>query len=776
MSRSFLPCVIANLLLFSPNQPYLQNFTIVSAATYRAMARFSGKLDPVDFNRWLLSFGNINEVERLVCLPQPGAGLRFRLVSPVKFEELVVAGCGTVSTANGIRVLTGLTEDGQPCVSPHPLVSTWLIDNVGLHEERLSYRFTEIVSVIYGKGFSGRAITANMGANVYLGSRSSEQSTPSPAEGPGRATSSQYFRQEYKHPYLRACIEKKAKDLLARVVLFASRVDFLMSSFLAKDRWQACAVLTQGILRSTYGFMNELHVDAGDSLGQEEGRQKLEEARVACSNVRQSVYTPLALEYLEACYRMIGLGYSTTCGYQHVFHPAAPKERMSVHQFFLMPGLGCTCPIQDGVGHNFLAYAFSHYTSCTIVLLDGYVHWLNDGGVNVVAWGSWQSKPRDKRKKKKRRSKRAAAIASPDESDEVDSEEEEEEAAAAVDLTDEVEPLTDQPQSEAEEDNNSLNHHPTSDDDDDDGDYVDEGVLGEPVSPGPVRRLLFPSLSDASTEGGDDDDVLLQSLRDPNGVAGAAGVGGNVAGGPGDALAAGGVGRVAEAVVAVAAIAAVARTISQIGRAALLDKYDMIESVPVLDAIGEVHNVEGDGNCGFYCLLLALAVLQATGAIRTHRHMPKTQLELRKSLSGAAGNLKHDDFAGASKIIFSRELDHDSRLKEWDDSFGNVYSEAADYSSEEFMHENSQHWMEATTLLPIFARQYRVRVVLYVQQGESDRWQTHIYDGSDGQMHHEVIDGVRVVEPSPTTFGIVHDGEHYRYLQIANLPNDLRRR
>jgi hypothetical protein len=69
----FLPCVIANLL-FSPNLPYLQNFTILSAVTYRAMAPFSGKLDPVEFNLRLLSFGgNINEVERLVCLPQPGA-------------------------------------------------------------------------------------------------------------------------------------------------------------------------------------------------------------------------------------------------------------------------------------------------------------------------------------------------------------------------------------------------------------------------------------------------------------------------------------------------------------------------------------------------------------------------------------------------------------------------------------------------------------------------------------------------------------------------------
>jgi hypothetical protein len=54
------------------------------------------------------------------------------------FEKLVVTGCGTVFTANGIWVLTGLTEEGQPCDSPYPVVSTWLIDNVGLHQERLS--------------------------------------------------------------------------------------------------------------------------------------------------------------------------------------------------------------------------------------------------------------------------------------------------------------------------------------------------------------------------------------------------------------------------------------------------------------------------------------------------------------------------------------------------------------------------------------------------------------------------------------------------------------
>jgi hypothetical protein len=58
-----------------------------------------------------------------------------------------------------------------------------------------------------------------------------------------------------------------------------------------------------------------------------------------------------------------------------------PKDKIAVIQFFVMALLGCTCPIEDKVGHDFDAFAFGHLTSCCVVLQDGLVQWKNDGGL-----------------------------------------------------------------------------------------------------------------------------------------------------------------------------------------------------------------------------------------------------------------------------------------------------------------------------------------------------------------------------------------------------------
>jgi hypothetical protein len=43
----------------------------------------------------------------------------------------------------------------------------------------------------------------------------------------------------------------------------------------------------------------------------------------------------------------------TTCAYQHVFHPKAPKEMIQVLQFFVMPGLAkLLCSIPPQCWHN----------------------------------------------------------------------------------------------------------------------------------------------------------------------------------------------------------------------------------------------------------------------------------------------------------------------------------------------------------------------------------------------------------------------------------------
>ena len=393
---SLTTCCRSNVL------PYYQEFGMLNSKQFKMMKTVSGKFSVPDFNGFLRRVCN-GRTEKYVCLPQPGAGLRFRLVSTNHFEFLLTKAPNHLFKANGIRVLVnGAKESGPFCSSPHPVVSTWLINQKGLHLVEIEYRFTELLNKVYGNGFGDRDCTAQMGANIYLGTRASGQSTPSPVEGPGRAVMSQYYREYYKLPCLRPFMEKTSNSFLERVQLFSTQVDYLFSRFL--PMMKPCALWTQGVLKEVYGFSNDRHLDRYDQLSKEEQENKMEEARSICASVSPaSQYTQPVLTYLEQCSRMIGLGYATTCGYQHVYHPKAPKDRISVHQFFVMPGLGCTCPIQHQTGHHFAAYAFSHYTSGCVVVQDGLVHWRNDGCVNVVAWGAWQSSKKKKKNQRKRK-------------------------------------------------------------------------------------------------------------------------------------------------------------------------------------------------------------------------------------------------------------------------------------------------------------------------------------------------------------------------------------
>ena len=305
---------------------------------FKLMYAVSGKMTAPLYNTLLRKVCPPDSIEKYVCLPQPGAGLRIRLVPPVIFDSMSKVPPAQLFDANGVRVLvTGLSESGPPCSgSSHPVVSTWLIDHVGLHKEEISYRFTELLAIVYGPGFGERECNAQMGANIYLGNRASDQSTPSPVEGPGRATLSHYFRDYYQSPYLRATIEKKSKGFLRKVLVFSSQVNYMMGRFLPVKT--PCALWTKGIADQVYGFTNDKHVDRYDRLGRTEQERILVEARRTCAAISNSKYTPSVLAYLEECARTIGFGYSTTCGYQHVFHPSAPQDKITVLQFFCNAG------------------------------------------------------------------------------------------------------------------------------------------------------------------------------------------------------------------------------------------------------------------------------------------------------------------------------------------------------------------------------------------------------------------------------------------------------
>jgi hypothetical protein len=165
-------------------------------------------------------------------------------------------------------------------------------------------------------------------------------------------------------------------------------LDYAMDEFLPmKD---SCALWTQGQLWKVFAFVNDLHVDKGDRLPHAVQALMLKEARERIHG-SSSEYASLVLSYIEEICGMIGLGYPTTCAYQHVYHPEARKDSIQVYQYFLMPGLGCCCPLVDKIAHRFRADSFSHCTAACVVVIDGLVHWRADGCVYVAAWGNWQT-------------------------------------------------------------------------------------------------------------------------------------------------------------------------------------------------------------------------------------------------------------------------------------------------------------------------------------------------------------------------------------------------
>jgi hypothetical protein len=370
--------------------PYYQTFAILDRRTYEfsVFSSKSGQLTVPAFNKFLSIAAS--RTETYVCLPQPGAGLRFRLVSSVDMELLIKAQVpdSVVAVANGTRVLHGCREIGPPHKCPHPVLSQWLVDREELHAEDIPYHLTTMSSDCYGQGFGARSRCRGIGQNLYLGQRASEMANVSPVEGPGQAQHSQYHRQHYRNKQHSPFLEKRAHALLTKINIFCRRLDYVMNTLLPMDG--ASALWTQGMVGKSFAYLNDSHVDVGDQMKGKEEIQFLRAVLDCCGRVTNDCTASVA-RYVECLSKMIGHGYSTTCAYQHVYHPEIQKTGMSVHQYFVMPGLGCCCPIVDKVGHEFRAYAFSHYSSACLVVRDGRVLWTNDGSFNLIAWGRWVS-------------------------------------------------------------------------------------------------------------------------------------------------------------------------------------------------------------------------------------------------------------------------------------------------------------------------------------------------------------------------------------------------
>ena len=861
------------LLVSSPlsqSIPYHQTFGLLSRRAYDALvfSSNSGKFTVPAFNDFLSR--SASRIEKYVCLPQPGAGLRFRLVCPMAMQKLIAEfPDSTVHVANGIRVLYGgCSETGPPHKSPHPIVSQWLIDRQELHSECIPFHQTTISSDCYEQGFGERSRCKGMGQNLYLGRKASEMANVSPVEGPGQARQSQYHRQYYRNKQHCPFLEKRAKALLSKVNMFGRRLDYVMNTLLPMDG--ASALWTQGIEGRCFAYVNDCHVDEGDRMKPEEDLLFLRGVLDSCQRVT-SEYTRLVGIYVDCLSKMIGLGFSTTCAYQHVYHPGVDRDAMSVHQYFVMPGIGCCCPVIDKVGHEFRAYAFSHYSSACLVVRDGYVVWKNDGSFNLIAWGRWvtsnggrtRTRIPSARPNKKSPNKKKKPPTPPSSSEASSSEESSDTQRLRTEfrhlqpdqcrrlatnrallfqyrylvveahvVTDEAFWIThgEEVESEAsqasrpDDDDDSIelvgggtvSHPPSPPHDDDDSvqlvvgetvlvvsgthdressvdDDVDSALDNDvpsstadlddnyeessteeqqPVSQEPVGRdsdsnsrqdrkqaadpkIPMPKrlLSDSSS----DDEILEdkrghQKSRLPK------------------------VGRLGPVPEPYRKPAADPEMVGPVptdldSNFAFYVGVDKSEVTVPLSAIGEVHDVRGDGNCGFYCLLLALRVVLGMN----YQERPEDHQDLRRVIQRLAYDRMEAVLQSIGSELYSN-LNQTDRENSWNGEVGNIYSQNARYWDERFMKKqnakgdylHSSHWMGDAAVLPVFASHYEMRVVVY-SVGSNGSHRTDVYDGRRGGyrlQHHEGLVQVQV-SPGDRTFGLLNDGTHYEYVHMS---------
>jgi hypothetical protein len=116
-----------------------------------------------------------------------------------------------------------------------------------------------------------------------------------------------------------------------------------------------------------------------------------------------------------------------------------------------------------------------------------------------------------------------------------------------------------------------------------------------------------------------------------------------------------------------------------------------------------------------------------------------------------------EEYGESAELLYSKELKYSPKFMEKKDETG--------------AYENQHHWMELNFVVSLFCYDYRLRVVVYLSQG--DTWSTYIFDGRhvgandsvDG-LRVQFLDGMVPITGREKSFGVHYDGEHYEYLTL----------
>jgi hypothetical protein len=153
---------------------------------------------------------------------------------------------------------------------------------------------------------------------------------------------------------------------------------------------------------------------------------------------------------------------------------------------------------------------------------------------------------------------------------------------------------------------------------------------------------------------------------------------------------------------------------------------------------------------------------------------PANQEALRKRLQEKAEHCR----TVLRQLPMYQILDDEGFEDEYNYNAELLYSEEPTYTPEfmeakdkEGKYVNEHHWMELTFVVSLFCYDYRLRVVVYLSQG--DKWSTYIFDGrdvgandSDDGLRVQFLEGMEPVTGREKSFGLHYDGEHYEYLTL----------
>ena len=278
-------------------------------------------------------------------------------------------------------------------------VSTWSVNDNLLSLKKLNIQFAEDVYDGFYNGFGSRVTSKSRGINMYFGQRDSNRPKLAPFVGPLEASEQEYFRQRWS----KGGDECKRLQLEETIVGLPATENVLM---LSKNysQWiglEVCdkTILTLGIPRGIFSFVNETHIDRRDVFNEairDFWLQKLDHAPSRGEGQKKVVST-IRETCLSFDHQNPSVCCPTTCAYRYLwevkdngYNAKLFENGYNAYQHFDYPSFGIAKSILDASVHWMLAAYFHHRTCLCIVICNGNVYWKASNDIpkfTLLAWG-----------------------------------------------------------------------------------------------------------------------------------------------------------------------------------------------------------------------------------------------------------------------------------------------------------------------------------------------------------------------------------------------------